>query len=87
MKKEQRIKKLEEDISKTYVDPSLDTELTEWLKLNAGYNSFAQTENNNGIIMPEHLNIAFSHRMEKLFAEKNIQPNLSSLLKIYKEHF
>ena len=86
MNLEKRINKLEENLSKMYIDPNVNAELTEWFKSNPKYVLFAQPENINDIIMPEHLNQAFTYRMEKLFKERNLQPNFSNLLKIYKEH-
>ena len=55
----------------TTVDSKLDDELTEWLKINPLHNLFAQPEKNiEEVILPEHLEIAFSHRMKQLFAQK-----------------
>lgn len=87
MRKEQRLKKLEEYISKTYVDSKLDDELTEWLKEHPDYHMFAQPESNNEVVMSENLSQVFMHRMEKLFKERNLESNCCSLLKIYKDIF
>ncbi|NGX34816.1 MAG: hypothetical protein K1060chlam1_01173 [Candidatus Anoxychlamydiales bacterium] len=87
MNLEKRINKLEENISKMYVDPRVDAELTEWFKSNPEYNPFAQSKEGNEDIMPEKLRQAFMYRVQKLFKEKNLQPNFSNLLKIYTDLF
>jgi hypothetical protein len=35
--------------------------------------------------MPNHLDEAFKHRMNKLFTERNLTPTECNLLKIYKD--
>ena len=87
MNLEKRIHNLEKDVAKRYIDPRVDAELTEWLKAYLQYNHFAQPENNNGIFMPERLNQALMCRMQKLFKERNLEPTLCNLLKIYEDLF
>ena len=87
MNLEKRINKLEENISKIYLDPRVDVELTEWFNANPEYNPFAQSECNDSVVMPDHLEEAFERRMYKLFKERNLQPVLCNLPKIYKELF
>lgn len=87
MNLKKRIIKLEEKTSKTRIDPRLDAELTEWLKSHPDYRPFTHPESNNGVVMPEHLIRAVTCRMNKLFAERNLEPHLCNLLKIYKDLF
>lgn len=87
MNLENRIKKLEANINVMNFDPIVDAELTEWLKSHPEYKPLTQPENNNGIEMPEHLSQAFSCRMNKLFAERNLDPDLSNLHIIYEDLF
>ncbi len=87
MNLEKRINKLEENISKMYIDPRVDAELKEWLKANQEYNPFAQSKEGTEDIMPENLRQSFICRMEKLFKESNLQPNFCNLLKIYEKLF
>lgn len=87
MNLEKRINKLEENISKIYIDPRVDAELTEWFKANPEYNPFVQPKEINEDIMPKNLRQAFMCRMEKLFKKRNLEPTLCNLLKIYKELF
>jgi len=87
MNLEKRISKLEDNISKTHIDPNLDRELTEWFKSNPEYNPFAQSENNNGVVMPEHLNRAFMCRIDKLSCERNLESTFCNLSEIDKKFF
>ena len=82
MSLKKRINKLEESISKTYVDAGLETELIEWFRSHPGYLVFAQPESNHGVIMPEHLSQAFECIINRTFAEKNLKPTSCNLLKI-----
>ncbi len=87
MNLKKRINQLEKDISKTYLDPSIDIELTNWLKSHPDYNPFTQPECNDSAVMPDHLDEAFKRRMNKLFTERNLNPTGCNLLKIYKDLF
>jgi len=77
-----RINQLEKNISKTYVDPVLEVELIAWLKKHPNYHIFAQTENNNGVDMPEYLSNIFMQILNRTFEENNLQPSGYNLLKI-----
>jgi hypothetical protein len=87
MQLKKRLAKLEATISKTYLDPSVDIELTNWLESHPDYSPFAQPECNDSVVMPEHLEEAFKRRMNKLFSEKNLTPTGCNLLKIYTDLF
>lgn len=87
MNLEKRINNLEEDIAKRYIDPKVDAELTEWFKVTPEYIPFAQPESNDSVVMPDHLEKAFAHRMNNLFSERNLIPTGNNLLKIYKDLF
>lgn len=82
---EQRVEKLENHFLKTYVDPKLDAELTEWFKSNPEYSPISQPEHNNGVVMPEHLSQAFSCRIENMFSKKKLEQSPRSLMNNWKE--
>jgi hypothetical protein len=81
----QRLTKLEEKASKIYLDPNADVELTEWLKSHPEYSPFAQPDSSDEIVMPEHLTRALTRRIDVLCKERNLLPNLSSLVKLCRE--
>jgi len=82
MKLTQRIKNLEDNMTKTQVDPKMKAELIDWFKEHPGYLLFAQPENNNGVVMPEHLSWVSGCIIDGIFEEKKLPSTLSSLLEI-----
>ena len=77
-----RVDRLEESMSKTHVDLEAESELKGWFKSHPKYYVFAQTEHNDGVVMPEYLSNAFTCRVNMLCAERNLTPSLSGLINV-----
>lgn len=83
MKFDRRIEILEKILIQPDLDPVLDSELTNWFKAHPNYQPGAQPENNNGVVMPEHLSFAFQHRIAHVLGQKNHPVNLCGLVKFW----
>jgi len=87
MNLESRVKKLEANINTVDFDPIVDAELTKWFKSHPEYKPLTQPENDKSIVLPEHLSLAFQCRINKLFVERDLEPCLENLHKIYEDLF
>ncbi len=82
MSLKERINKLEETISKTYVDADLETELIEWFKSHPGYIVWLGPEDNNGLFMPEHLSQTFGCILNRALANSTFKSGGSRLVEV-----
>jgi hypothetical protein len=85
MKYNRRIEDLEKHFLKPALDPKLDSELTSWFKSHPDYQPGAQPENNSGVVMPEHLCIAFQQRIAYVLTQKRHPHNVCDLAKFWQD--
>ena len=82
MNLENRIKRLEMNLSKKYNDPEIERELKKWMKAHPNFIFLAQPESNDDVKMPEHLEEALSRIIHRLFNAKKLAPILCNFFKI-----